>query len=299
MTKRSRLRRPKQGRAKPKQGPTPKTLIDICMLVYGEWGFLSKAIRAIPEAVEGLNGSYRVIVVDNGTPDWETDEGKIVTAKEQAAPIMELLRPQDVFVRLDQNVGYPGGCNTAVGKGRSPLILILPADVALFPGAITTLVSVLDDPEVGIASPMLLFPTDESPHGPPGSVQHAGIAFDIKGAAFHAHMGWLPDHPKVNQRREIQACTGACFLTRRSIWQKLGGFSTLYNQGTYEDMELCFAARQLGYKIIFEPSARGEHFVGGSIKHGAMRPGFNLALNATIFRGRWAAFLQWDTYKFY
>jgi len=299
MSKRTRARKPKQGRARKKQGPAPKTLVDICMLVFGEWGLLSKAIRAIPAAAEGLNASYRVIVVDNGTPDWETEEKEIVTAKEQSAPIKELLRPQDIFFRLDENKGFPGGYNVAVGKGRSPLILILTSDVFLFPGAITKLVSVLDDPEVGIASPMLLYPADESPHGPPGSVQHAGIGFDIRGDPYHIFMGWQPDHEKVNQRRELQAVTGACILTRRALWQRIGGFSELYNQGTFEDMELAFAIRQMGYKIIFEPSARGEHYVGGSIKHGAMRPGFNLALNSTIFRGRWAPSLKWDTYRFY
>lgn len=246
-----------------------------------------------------MNEGYRVIVLDNGTPDWRREDESIVTPQEQSEPIKALLRPQDQFVRLDNNIGFPGGYNMCVNKGVSPLVLILTADVALFEGSIVKLVRALDDPQIGIAAPMLLFPMDESPHGPGGKVQSAGMAFDIRGDPFHIFLGWNPEHPKVNQRREMQAVTGACFITRRSLWQKIGGFSEAYGSGTFEDMEYCFMVRQLGYKVLFEPSARGEHYVGGSIRHGAGKGGFNLALNATVFRGRWAQALMWDVFKYY
>jgi GT2 family glycosyltransferase len=270
------------------------------MTVYGEWTMAEKALKCLPEATEGLQGGYRVILVDNGTPEWENKEGEVLSPAEQAAGIKELMRPQDQFVRLEENLGYPGGMNHAVSKGRSPLILILTSDVYMEPGSITQLVKEMDNPEVGIVGPLLLFPLDESPHGPPGSVQSAGMSFNIRGEPFHIFIGWSPENSRVKKRREMQALTGACLITRRALFDAVGGFrADLYGAGTFEDMDLCFSIRSLGTRAIFTPEAVGYHFVGGSIIHGAQRGGFPLTVNGTVFRGRWATALAWDEYQFY
>jgi GT2 family glycosyltransferase len=303
MSKRTGRKRGSKGYNPPGTGKMterkPLALIDITLPVYGEWSLAEKAIAAIPAAAEGLGGEYRLIVVDNGTPAFMMEEDKaLVEPAIQSEKVRETLRPQDHFMRLDDNVGYPRGQNEAASKGRSPLILVMTADVVLEPGAITTMVKELDDPEVGVVGPLLVFPED-SPHGPAGKVQHAGICFGIRGTPFHIFMAWSPDHPKVNQRREMLAITGACFMTRRSLWNALGGFQDVYGTGTFEDMDFCFGVRSLGGKIVFTPEARATHFVGGSIKQGANQAAFPLNINSTIFKGRWAKLLAWDEWAYW
>ncbi|NGX44873.1 MAG: hypothetical protein K940chlam2_00013 [Chlamydiae bacterium] len=303
----------KRGRRAPAQGQQvggrkqlkakKNGLLDIAMSVYGEWDMAIKAVEHVPAALEGMNEQYRMIVVDNGTPEFitgpEGEQQSSVSPVQQAQAIRSTLRQQDSFFRLEENTGYPGGMNTAVSKGANPLILILTADVYLDPDAITKMVREMDDPSVGVVAPMLLFPLDESPHGPPGGVQSAGIAFDIRGDPFHIFIGWTPEHPKVNKKRDMQAVTGACFMTRRSLWQQIGGFWPGYGAGTFEDMEYCFAVRQLGSRILFAPEARGSHYVGGSIVKGAGKSGFPLTHNAATFKGRWVNTLVWDAYRYY
>lgn len=304
MSRRGKRRRPR-GKPQPPPGTgkmtgrKPLALVDITLPVYGEWSLAEKAIAAIPAAAEGLNGEYRLIVVDNGTPDFMMEEGKaLVEPAIQSEKVREMLRRQDQFVRLEDNVGYPMGQNEAARHGRSPLILVMTADVVMEPGSITTMVRELDNPENGVVGPMLMFPED-TPHGPAGMVQHAGICFGIRGTPFHIFMAWSPDHPKVNQRREMLAVTGACFLTRRNLWSALGGFQEVYGLGTFEDMDFCFGVRDLGGKIVFTPEARATHFVGGSIKQGAGTAGFPLNINSTIFKGRWAKLLAWDEWQYW
>jgi len=275
------------------------TILDIVMPIFGEWDMAEKAAASVPSACEGLNEGYRLIVVDNGTPPWRNGEGQEVSAADQAIGIKSKMRPTDVFLRLDQNMGYPGGCNHGVARGRSPLILIWTADVTMDPGTIPALVREFDDPSVGVVGAFLRFPMDESPHGPSGKVQHAGVAFNIRGDPFHVFIGWSPDNPRVNQRRAVAAVTGAFFATRRPLWERINGFSQMYGGGTFEDLDFCFSVADLGQQVIFNPAIRGYHYVGGSIKKGAMRPGFNLPLNATIFRGRWAQKLQWDEWRYW
>ncbi|KKL89818.1 hypothetical protein LCGC14_1910890 [marine sediment metagenome] len=294
---RNRSHGPPSGALKNKGVKGSKYLLDITLPVYGEWALAETAINAIHEAAQGLNGGYRLIVVDNGTPAFIMEEGeKLVEPHIQAERVREILRPQDQFVRLKENVGYPKGQNEAARRGRSPLILVLTADVVLEPGAITKMVKEMDDPTVGVVGPMLIFP-EGSPHGPAGTVQHAGIAFGIRGKPFHIFIGWSPDHPKVNKKRDMLALTGACFMTRRVLWDQLGGFQEVYGAGTFEDMDYCFSVRSLGGRIVFLPSARATHFVGGSIKQGAGQQGFPLQVNETIFKGRWAQLLAWDEWK--
>jgi len=273
-------------------------LVDILMPIFGEWNFAEKALDCLPQAAAGLNEGYRVIVVDNGTPAWKDAQGNEVSPEAQAIAVRERLRPNDVFFRLDPNQGYPAAVNACAARGRAPLILVLTADVYLFPGALANMVRALDNPAYGVVGPLLIFP-EGTQAGPPGRVQHAGISIDIRGGAYHQFIGWTPDNPRVTKPVAVAAVTGACFLTRRSLWRHLGGFATVYGKGTFEDMEYCFAARQTGAKVLYLPTARGYHVVGGSFQAGASKGtgGFNLALNETIFKGRWAHMLAWDDWR--
>ncbi len=296
---RNRPHGPPPGVVKQKGRKAKKALVDITLPVYGEWALAEMVVAAITEAAQGLTGGYTIIVVDNGTPAFIMDEkDALVEPAIQAERVREMLRPHDVFIRLDENVGYPKGQNTAAVKGSSPLILVLTADVVLEPGAITKMVKEMDDPTVGVVAPMLIFP-EGTPHGPAGTVQSAGTAFGIKGNPFHIFIGWSPENPKVNVKRDMLAVTGTCFMTRRNLWNKLGGFQEVYGAGTYEDMDFSFGVRSLGKRVVFLPDARGTHFVGGSIKQGAGSAGFPLQINDTVFKGRWAQALAWDEWKYW
>jgi GT2 family glycosyltransferase len=228
------------------------------------------------------------------------DDGTKITPEEMAKPIKELLRNHDQFIRLEENIGYPGGCNEAVSRTDAPLILILTADVFMEPGSINEMVRAMDNQEVGVCGPKLLFPLNmDSPHGPGGTVQHAGIAFNIAGKPHHVFIAWTPSNPKVNIRREMAAVTGACFMTRKDLWMQVGGFDRRYGLGTFEDIDYCFAVRAAGKKVMYIPEAVGYHLVNGARLQGANVNGFNLPMNDTIFRGKWAYMLAWDEWRYY
>lgn len=302
MSKRHRSQQPRQGLAQPKSVSSPPpigasgALIDVVLSVYGEWAFAERAIASLPAAMQGINETYRVFVTDNGTPVWRNTEGQSIEPEAQAQSIKDSLRPVDRFTRLPDNVGFPAVYNKLVLQGTAPLVLILTSDVFLHPGAVTALVRAMDDPQVGVAGPLLIFP-EGTKAGPAERVQHAGIAFDIRGKPIHQFIGWTPENPRVTRGSDVSAVTGACFLTRRSIWRAVGGFAEVYGQGTYEDVDYCFAVRAGGAKVLYVPEARGYHVVGGSFQAGANRRQFDLARNETIFQGRWGHMLAWDEWR--
>ena len=153
--------------------------------------------------------------------------------------------------------------------------------------------------KVGVAGMLLQFP--EYAEGlnpsirPANKVQHVGMETDIHGKWKHVLVGWSIDNPKVLERRQCYAVTGAAFLTRRTIWNKLGGMFEGYGLGTYEDADFCMGARSLGYNIIVETRAIATHFTGATAE--SLRISYPMDYNRFVFLQRWANDLQWSEYQ--
>lgn len=277
----------------------PAYLLDIVILVYGAWDLALEAYQSVVKDLETVNEKVRVIVVDNGTPD---EEG-MPPARECAMALKEAIavrQPHDRFYRSDESKGFPAGSNYGANRGKAPLIFFMNSDVVLHPGAISAMIKELDNPAVGTVGMKLLFP-ENSKNGPPGSgpwIQHAGMFQDIDGEIRHAFLGWDANHWRVNQRREMCAVTGAALMTRRSLFDSLGGFAELYGMGTYEDIEYCFLTRANNLLVVFTPDAVGIHKVGGSSSDGPGQ-GFNLVVNKSMFISRWQQNFAWDGWKYY
>lgn len=255
-------------------------LLDIVIPVYGRFDLLKKCLSAIPDAVGAVD--YNLILVDNNSPDQ--DEARLFYIGHEK---------DCIIIHNKENVGFPKSCNQGARRKTSPLILLLNSDVILQSNAINYMVMGLDDPKVGVVGAKLLFPTVEQTADaridprirPSGKVQHVGMETNIRGEFYHIFMEWSPDNPKVNQMRETYVVTGACLLTRRSLWTKIGGFFEGYGQGTYEDVEYCLSVRKLGLNVIVEPKAVGVHYVGATAE--AYKLAMPLNMNRLIFMQRW------------
>lgn len=256
-----------------------KPLVDIVIPVYG----LPDVVKTCVEAVRRSNVPFNLIMVDDKSPDHDV-------MRETYKSIG--VRP----VWNNDNLGFAGTVNRGVSRGTAPLILILNTDVLLEPDCVDNMVKEMDDPSVGVVGALLTFPHG-SGWGNGGKVQHAGMAFDITGRPFHIFLGWDPTHPRVAVRREMNCVTGACFMTRRTVWNALGGLPSVYGKGTFEDVEYCVRVRQSSRKIVFTPAARGVHYVGSSVVEA--KQSFPLRQNETLFRSRLGPSLIWDEYLYW
>lgn len=278
MTKQKRQERKQEKPSSSSMAERP--LVDVVVPVYGRVDLLQKCLEAFPAAIGEV--PYRLIVVDDGTPDTS------VTDFLENYP----LRARKLVMK--ENKGYPAAVNVGANHGVSPLIIVLTTDVIMQPNSLVELVKEMDDPEVGVVGCKLLFPK-ESTMGPPERIQHAGIAFGINARPFHIFLGWTPEHPKVNIRREMGAVTGACFITRRNVFAQLHGLNEVYGKGTYEDMEYCFLVRsEAKKKVIYAPKAWGYHYVGASAGQG-----YPLNRNASIFKANVGNQFEWDEWRYW
>lgn len=264
---------------------TDSPLVDICILTAGRFDMLRKCLDSAE--IEANQNPSQIFLMDNGS------------SRASKLQNMDIFNHPDVrYKRSEINTGYPAGYNELIRMGTSPLVLVLTDDVILQKGALDALIRRMDDPSIGICGIKTIFPLDSTdPNRPAGKVQHVGLSCNLHAEPFHIFVGWDVDHPKTSESKQVFAITGACFMIRRSIFNKVGGFFPGYGMGTFEDVELCLTVRELGYKIYLETNAIGTHYTGATAE--MLQQGFPLRNNFEIFRQRnshrlfWSEILDW------
>jgi N-acetylglucosaminyl-diphospho-decaprenol L-rhamnosyltransferase len=204
------------------------------------------------ECVDSLfdNEVSQVVVVENG------EVGSVPAA---------LLDHDVVLVSPGVNLGYGRGVNRGVAAARStPYVLVSNPDVVVHDGAVKALVDYLDHHrEVALVGPRILRPD--------GTVYPSMRDFPNPVlAGFHAILAPLwPNNPATRRYRatrpdgNVDWVSGACFLVRRSAFEEVGGFDERYFMFA-EDMALCWALRERGYRVAATSEAVVTHVEGVS-----------------------------------
>lgn len=203
--------------------------------------------------------------------------------------------PSIRVIRNHKNMGFPATCNVGAKAGGAPYIAFLNSDMIPEPGWIEVILQKFDSyEEIGVIGGLLAFPPDSpDPSRPAGRVQHAGIMFDTNQNAIHRLIGWGCENPRVQIELAVQAVTGAFLVTRRNLYNKLGGFFEGYGRGTWEDVDYCIRAiRHANSVVLYTPELRGIHYVGGSNSH------FPLNENKRLFQQRLGKDVAWDEWDF-
>jgi GT2 family glycosyltransferase len=65
--------------------------------------------------------------------------------------------------------------------------------------------------------------------------------------------------PGANIAREYSVVTAACLLTRKSVFENLGGFDPRYRNG-YEDVDYCYKVGAAGFKVVYRPESVAIHY---------------------------------------
>jgi hypothetical protein len=96
-----------------------------------------------------------------------------------------------------------------------------------------------------------------------GSLQEAGGIYwqDARGTNY-GRGDCDPEQPRYNYVREVDKCSGACLMVRKSLFDSIGGFDAKFAPAYKEDADLCFKVRQLGYKVMYQPRSVVVHHEG-------------------------------------
>jgi O-antigen biosynthesis protein len=100
-----------------------------------------------------------------------------------------------------------------------------------------------------------------------GRLQHAGVLFENGGYPGHIHRGFSGEFRGYSNNvlvaQNYLAVTGACLMTRRDVFERVGGFSTTL-PGSYNDMDYCLKVSAAGRRVVYDPDTVLYHFESSS-----------------------------------
>ncbi|HEX5761500.1 MAG TPA: glycosyltransferase [Solirubrobacterales bacterium] len=97
-------------------------------------------------------------------------------------------------------------------------------------------------------------------------LQHVGLNFDhgLPGHLYHGFAGDFRGYMNaVLIARNCLAVTGACLMTRREVFDELGGLSTEFPIN-FNDVDYCLKAYSQGRRIVYDPDTVLLHFESSS-----------------------------------
>ena len=216
-----------------------KVEVSIIIPVFNQFQFTHACLASLQTIKE--RSALEVIVVD----DCSTDETAELVPRMQGV----------VYLRNEKNSGFIASCNRGAEKARGKYLFFLNNDTIVTPGSLTALLGTfVEDPQAGIVGSKLVYPH--------GQLQEAG------GIIWRNASGWNygkfddPEKPKYNYLREVDYCSGAALMIRKSLFQSLGGFDAKYAPAYYEDADLSFKVRKAGYKVFYQPLSEIIHYEG-------------------------------------
>jgi GT2 family glycosyltransferase/SAM-dependent methyltransferase len=134
--------------------------------------------------------------------------------------------------------------------------------------------------EIGAVGAKLLFGD--------GTVQHAGAAI-LGGNPTHPLMHTPGDAPGpiggLVLHRNWSAVTGACLMTRRELFEELGGFDERFAV-CYNDVDYCLRLVRSGRRVVYQPAALLYHHESSS-REGGVAP-HELRLFHELWGEEWA-----------
>lgn len=221
-------------------------LFSIIIVNYNTEGVLKECLASVFEKT--IDCCFEVIVVDNNSN------------RESLNQLVEAY-PTVKFEFLDKNMGFGAANNIGAKLAKGKYLLFLNPDTILLNNAIEILSIYMEkNPQTGICGGNL-YRKDLSPASSFYDVDFMifeyKIIFNIKRELGFNHT-LMPKNVKV--------IVGADFFIRKDIFLNLKGFDADFFM-YFEEVELCYRAKKLGFKITSVPEAKIIHLQGQSAEN--------------------------------
>jgi GT2 family glycosyltransferase/glycosyltransferase involved in cell wall biosynthesis len=196
--------------------------------------------------------------------DVELQVVLVLNACDEELPGIVEASDQIHVVALESEAGFSAANNRGVKWAREHLG---PPDAYYFVNndtesegdVLSLLARVLnEDPEVAVVGPRLMIAWA------PDHLNSLGLNVTEDGWGWDEGIGIAAeDYGPLPPRREVLAVTGSALLITNSAFERVGGWTELYDY-YFEDIDLCLKVRRCGWKIVNEPAAVVLHHVSAT-----------------------------------
>ena len=201
---------------------TSAPVVSVVIPVFNNWEMTRDCLESLARHAGIV--PFEVILADNGSTD--------ATATDAASLGRSLFGGSFHLLRQERNLGFAGAINAGAAHASGDFLYLLNNDTLLPDEPFSPLLDALgEDPSLGAAGPLLLYPGGER-------VQHLGIAVSHGVKSVHLYHLFPAVHRVVARKRRLQAITMAAFCVPRALFDKLGGLHEGFVNGM-EDIDFC------------------------------------------------------------
>ena len=183
---------------------------------------------------------YEIILVENNSCEKRTFAYYDAITKEDA-------RVRVIKLEMHGQFNFSRVVNEGARHARGTRLIFLNNDTqVLDPYWIEQLLSIAEDPKVGVVGARLLFPDE--------SLQHVGVVLGQNlWSPQHLYAGYsskLSSYAHINAyTRTVSAVTGACMCVRKEVYELVRGFDETLPVN-FNDTDFCLKLRAHGFDCI-------------------------------------------------
>jgi GT2 family glycosyltransferase len=260
--------------------------LSILIVSYNTRDLTLECLQSVFKETKNIDIDYEVIVVDNASDDH--------TAKAIAQNF-----PHVRLICSDVNFGFARANNLAARYATGEYLLLLNPDTVILNRAIEKLLEFARaHPDAGIYGGRTIFPDGTlNPTCCFGKMtvwslfcRAFGLSKVFKKTTFfnpELYGSW-----KFDSVKQVDIITGCFLMVRHDLWNRLGGFNTVFFMFG-EEVDFCLRAAKLGYKPLFTPDAEIVHHGGASETIRFNRFNQVLRSECTIIREHWSGYRVW------
>lgn len=227
--------------------------LSVIILNFNTKDYTLGCLESIKKQNLNLQNELEVIVADNGSSD-----GSLAAIGNQY-PWVKIIDNQ-------KNIGFAAGNNRAIKIAKGKYVMLLNSDTVVYEDTFEKLVAFMDEEsEAGAATARL-----ELADGALDLACHRGFPTPWNAIAYFLKLeqlfpdiklfsGYHQTWKDFDRVHEVDAISGACFLTRKKVIEEVGLLDESYFMYA-EDIDWCMQIKKAGWKIFYIPQVKITHF---------------------------------------
>lgn len=226
--------------------PEDAPLVSVIIPSSDHTDVLATCIDSILEKTTYPN--YEVVVVDNNSHDPKT----FVYYKQLGVKHADRVR----VVTWPGEFNFSKIVNFGVAEAKGDYLLLLNNDTEVItPEWMERMLGICAREDVGAVGVRLFYPDE--------TIQHAGVVVTDRDAGHLFH-----DMPRnsswgyfnfADEQRDLTAVTAACMMTKRSAFEKVGGFTERFSVA-FNDVDFCLKLGKAGLLVVYTPYVELYHY---------------------------------------